>query len=99
MNRFLPSAIDTAAAHAGPSGVASIPQVTTCELPAARDGGLLVLPTHLVVLIVVIVCFVGGFAALLRAGYTPTDTVSVLYLAGGAAVDVARRAVGLVRRR
>lgn len=51
------------------------------------------------VLIVVIVCFVGGFAALLRAGYTPTDTVSVLYLAGGAAVDVARRAVGLVRRR
>ncbi|MER5293560.1 hypothetical protein ABT382_15980 [Streptomyces pharetrae] len=50
------------------------------------------------ILVIVITCYVGGFGSLLHAGYDPLDTVSVLYLASGAAVDITRRATGLMRR-
>ncbi|GGU50606.1 hypothetical protein [Streptomyces violascens] len=50
------------------------------------------IPTHVVVLAL----FASGLAALLRTGYTPHDSVTVLYLCGGIALDTARRA--LVRR-
>ncbi|MDX3673102.1 hypothetical protein [Streptomyces europaeiscabiei] len=58
----------------------------------------LFLPTRFVVLVIVIICYVGGFLGLLRAGHDPLDIVSVLYLASGVAVDMARRAIGLMRR-
>ncbi|MCX5386618.1 hypothetical protein [Streptomyces sp. NBC_00083] len=96
--RFLTSAIDTVAAQAA-DGALAAPRVAACVPTSPTDGEQLVIPTRLVVIVVVIICFVGGFAALLRGGYTPTDTVSVLYLAGGVAVDIARRAIALLRRR
>ncbi|WP_186780354.1 hypothetical protein [Streptomyces salinarius] len=62
------------------------------------SGESLYIPTRLVVLVIVIICYVGGFVGLLQAGHDPLDIVSVLYLASGGAVDVVRRLVGLMRR-
>ncbi|WP_328540332.1 hypothetical protein [Streptomyces sp. NBC_00344] len=100
MSRLLMSCADFIAGRTGSRAAPAGPDATACvsHLPYASERHLVV-PVRLVVLVIVLACFVAGFAALLRDGYTPTDTVSVLSLASVAALEAVRRANVLVRRR
>lgn len=97
--RPLPFNIGTTA-QAGPNGaMAAAPGAAACLPGQAVDGERFVLPTRLVVLVIVIACYVGGLVALLQAGHEPLDAVGLAYLASGAVVEIARRVIGLMRRR
>ncbi|MER7496407.1 hypothetical protein ABT033_27905 [Streptomyces pharetrae] len=80
------------------AGEPAVPGTAACITAPVPHTEVLTIPTHLVILVIVITCYVGGFGSLLHAGYDPLDTISVLYLASGAAVDITRRATGLMRR-